>query len=406
VYFLLPPMSEKRKTHPGDEEELLQGTRVTDAAVEQQQQLVLAKKPRTEEQLAGQLVAVQPNAGAIIRAADGTPNQAPPRTSSLQAATLQLTGHAAPIYAARFNATGSQLASAGGDKLVFLWDLAGGECKNSMVLTGHDGPVLDLAWTSGSDLSTEQQLLSCSTDKTTCLWDVQTGQRVKRMRGHGGIVNSVCVQRRGAQHVLTGSDDCTANVWDLRVRRPVQTLQEKYQILSAVFSDDGMRAFTAGISNFIQCYDLRTSRLLYSLVGHRDSVTGLSLSPDGSFLLSNAMDSTVRAWDVRPFVPTPAAASSSAGPSVDLRLTNVYKGATHDLEQNLLRCAWSPDGLRVAAGSADKTLNIWEAATGKLLYRLPGHKGAVTAVEFHPNPAEPVVVSASTDKTLFIGEMS
>jgi Prp8 binding protein len=148
---------------------------------------------------------------------------------------------------------------------------------------------------------------------------------------------------------------------------------------------------------------------LYSLIGHRDSVTGLRLSPDGSFLLSNAMDSTVRCWDVRPFVAAAAAAPSSAGgaaASVDPRLTQIYKGATHDLEQNLLRCAWSPDGLRVAAGSADKTLNVWEAATGRLLYRLPGHQGAVTDVDFHPNPAEPIVVSASTDKTLFLGEMS
>jgi WD40 repeat protein len=161
---------------------------------------------------------------------------------------MQLKGHAAAIYAARFNSTGSQLASAGGDKLVFLWDIAG-ECKNSAVLTGHDGPVLGLAWQTGSG---DQQLLSCSADKTTCLWDLQTGTRIKRMRAHGGVVNSVDVQRRGGVGgeclALTGSDDCTANVWDLRARRPVQTLQEKYQILSSVFSDDGMRVFTAGMS--------------------------------------------------------------------------------------------------------------------------------------------------------------
>src|SRR4051812_32638473 len=112
--------------------------------------------------------------------------------------------------------------------------------------------------------------------------------------------------------------------------------------------------------------------MLYTLLGHRDSVTGLRLSPDGSFLLSNGMDAAMRAWDVRPFV---------AGST---RLTSVYKGHTHDLEQNLLRCSWSADGLRVSGGSADKTVNIWEAATGKLLYRLPGHKGAVNDVDFHP----------------------
>ena len=41
---------------------------------------------------------------------------------------------------------------------------------------------------------------------------------------------------------------------------------------------------------------------VYSLAGHTDTVTGISLSPDGSYLLSNGMDNTARIWDVRPFV--------------------------------------------------------------------------------------------------------
>lgn len=37
--------------------------------------------------------------------------------------------------------------------------------------------------------------------------------------------------------------------------------------------------------------------------GHTDTVTGLALSPDGSYLLSNAMDNTLRIWDIRPYAP-------------------------------------------------------------------------------------------------------
>lgn len=32
--------------------------------------------------------------------------------------------------------------------------------------------------------------------------------------------------------------------------------------------------------------------MLYKMSGHTDTVTGLRLSPDGSFILSNAMDNT------------------------------------------------------------------------------------------------------------------
>jgi len=49
-----------------------------------------------------------------------------------------------------------------------------------------------------------------------------------------------------------------------------------------------------------------------------------------------------------------------------------------------LRVAWSPDSLRISAGSADKFLYIWDAETTKISYKLPGHLGSVNDVDFHP----------------------
>lgn len=37
--------------------------------------------------------------------------------------------------------------------------------------------------------------------------------------------------------------------------------------------------------------------------GHTDTVTGMALSPDGSYLLTNGMDNTLRIWDIRPYAP-------------------------------------------------------------------------------------------------------
>ena len=70
--------------------------------------------------------------------------------------------------------------------------------------------------------------------------------------------------------------------------------------------------------------------------------------------------------------------------------------------QNLLHCAWSPDGELVSAGSADRFVYIWDTNTRKIMYKLPGHLGSVNDVDFHK--VEPIILSASSDKQIYLGE--
>ena len=62
------------------------------------------------------------------------------------------------------------------------------------------------------------------------------------------------------------------------------------------------KIFIGGIDNLIRTIDLRKKDIKYILKGHTDTITGFSLSPDGSYLLSNSMDHTIRCWDIRPYV--------------------------------------------------------------------------------------------------------
>lgn len=63
-----------------------------------------------------------------------------------------------------------------------------------------------------------------------------------------------------------------------------------------------------------------------------------------------------------------------------------------------------PRGMQVTAGSGDRFVYVWSTATRALMYKLPGHSGSVNEVVFHPR--EPVVGSASSDKTIYLGELA
>ena len=52
----------------------------------------------------------------------------------------------------------------------------------------------------------------------------------------------------------------------------------------------------------------------------------------------------------------------------------------------------------MTAGSADRMVYIWDTASRGLLYKLPGHTGSVNEAHFHPN--QPIIGSASSDKTV------
>lgn len=47
---------------------------------------------------------------------------------------------------------------------------------------------------------------------------------------------------------------------------------------------------------------------------------------------------------------------------------------------------------------------VWNAHTTEIAYQLPGHKGSVNDVHFHPT--EPIVLSGSSDKKLYLGELA
>ena len=296
------------------------------------------------------------------------------RTSSLPSPTMQLSGHKGSIYCLEYSPSGETLASAGFDMNVLLWSHS--DYTNFNVLEGHKNAVLDLKWLDDS------HVITGSADKTLGYWDANTGDKLRSFKGHSMIVNALDTAAAGSgaanstgspNMFVSASDDATAKVWDARQKRETSTLEHDFQVTAVAFDGTNQIAYTGGIDNSITAWDLRQSKKTMGLKGHTDTITCLAIHPKSTHLLSNSMDNTIRTWDIRPFCAEPQ------------RHCKTFGGATHSAEKGLIRAAWSPDGSMISCGSADRMVRVFDEYSAEELYLLPGHKGCVNTVIFHPH---------------------
>jgi len=301
---------------------------------------------------------------------------------------MKLTGHKGSVYALSISPDGDCLVSGSFDMTCLLWN-SSGNCENFNELKGHKNAILDVCWSQDSDF-----VVSASADQYLGWWDANTGSRIKRFQGHKGIVNAVDTCAGNPKLVISGSDDCTARLWDARTRGDVGSLEHRFQVTAVSYGTDGNNVYSAGIDGLITAWDIRkTHQKTMSMKGHSDTITCLSIHPKGTHLLSNSMDGTMKTWDIRPFIS-----------DTNKRHCKTFRGGTHNAEKGLLNCAWNFDGSMVTGGSADKIVHIWDELTTEELYYLPGHSGCVNSVIFHPK--ENVVVSGSSDKSIYVGELA
>ena len=130
------------------------------------------------------------------------------------------------------------------------------------------------------------------------LWDLQTGQRLRRFAGHTGEVRGVGCSGDG-QLILSGGSDNTVRLWDVATGRELKQLSsDDRQVKCVAFSPDSRRALSAGLDGPVRLWDLASGKEICRLEGHTMGVNSVAFSPDGRRAVSGSDDKTVRLWQL------------------------------------------------------------------------------------------------------------
>ncbi len=187
---------------------------------------------------------------------------------------------------------------------------------------------------------------------------------VRRFAWGGGQVMSVAFSTDG-RWAVSGDEAGTVRLWDLRTGQEVRRLPDhRQQVQTVAFSPDGSKVLSGGKDSVLRLSDAVTGREIRCFAGHKAGVVRAAFSPDGQRILAGDWEGGLRLWDVES--------------GIDLQNFQGHTKATHAV-------AFSPDGKTAASGSADTTIRLWDLKTGKEVRRIDANAKCVTGVAFSPD---------------------
>jgi WD40 repeat protein len=242
-----------------------------------------------------------------------------------------------------------------------------------VVTSGHSGPVAAFAFEPhGTWFAT------ASYDNVIKLWDTESGRLLRTLHGHKQFVDALAISPDGMT-VVSSASDGDIKIWNSVTGELQRTIRNDGRG-KIVFSADGRSLYGKGLTT-IRRWDVATGALLHTYRPRQSVVpASLAVSSDEKLVASGQtaiIDCTcvIDLWDT----------------SGRRRLTwKAHTGAINGI-------AFSPDGQHIASASGDKTVKLWETATGRLVRQYTGHSDAVSSVVFSPDGS--AIISTSHDRT-------
>ena len=210
---------------------------------------------------------------------------------------FRLDTHVAEVSDVAYNPDGSLLASVGQDAGLHLWNAKTGILVRTGV--GHRAFVTAVEFSPDG-----KRIATASEDGTLKLWDVATAHVLHTMRHDSGEARGVAFTRDGSRLISTGGIDHRRGdvvVWDVETGEMVRRLPGHTDIVYDVaVSPDGRRFATASDDRTIKLWDKTTLRDVFTIRGHTGGVVSVEFSPNGRMIVSGSVDRRARIWNLAP----------------------------------------------------------------------------------------------------------
>ncbi|MFP2957831.1 WD40 repeat domain-containing protein [Myxococcus sp. 1LA] len=283
----------------------------------------------------------------------------------------RLTGHGDRVASCAFSADGERVMTAAGDRALRFWDARTGALLDVQRNTGELSVVaIDARF---------QQFVQAGWEGRVQWVDARGGEVLERLDAHRTFVMSVALSPDG-RTFASGGMDGVLKVWS-RPEVPPDVLLREAPAWMEVLASVGPGAFVSGGEDGLRSWSVSSSGELHSRLEAPDAVGAVAVSGDLRLLAVGTLKGEVRVRDVRSgsqMLVIPAAGDS------------------------IRALAFSPDGALLAAGVGPDVL-VWSLPSATQVARLTGHTGKPWALAFDATGQR--LASGSADHTVRIWDV-
>ena len=260
------------------------------------------------------------------------------------------------------------------DGTILLWDLETGE--EIRRLKGHTAGVNDVTFSPDGTTA-----ISGGEDAVAILWDTATWSEITRLRGHSGAIRSVAFSPDGRRVVSGGLSSEQTNdpgeliLWDLETGGELNCFDGEFQVVVdlAFSQDNDMVLASTGETDYaglpgqvysIMLWNTKTGQVLQHFDGFLQDNPAVAIHPDSATAAFGSSDHNIYLFD------------TSSGEIID-----TLEGHTSGISSMV----FSPNGQLILSGSARGSLRLWDLNSGKQIVHFAIHSGQVTGIDFTPD---------------------